>query len=400
MNIEKKVLLNLTSPAFREEEGADLVITIDQLPTLNGGYCYTYFLESRQDLRLNLNHVKCQSEEIDDKADKRIKEIFGLINNELKRSDFDSSSLNHQLVEIGINLYKQVVGYQFNDLYWKKIHGKVKTIQLITDNKHFFPWELLYPSDLNDKKRVEKGFLCEIYNIARWLRGPDFKSQVKVVNLGLVNTESQDLSSATEESQEIKNLFKKRIIDITCSKSEIQKCLRDESQISAIHFIGHGVSNQSNLSYIKLSNGEKFDVFSVPHDTKPGLFIFLNACETGLIDRSLSYLSGWAAKFIQELDGSAFIGSMWKVRDESAYNFAKSFYEKLLEGKTFGEAAREARKSNTINEHPSSSEEERTNACSRGDKSVDSIDPSALSYIIYANPLARLALDDSPNMLG
>ena len=75
---------------------------------------------------------------------------------------------------------------------------------------------------------------------------------------------------------------------------------------------------------------------------------------------------GWANASISAGDG-IFIGPLWEVRDDSALQFARFFYEALLENETVVRGARQARLA----------------ARAAGD-------PTWLAYSIYAHPNARV----------
>ena len=65
----------------------------------------------------------------------------------------------------------------------------------------------------------------------------------------------------------------------------------------------------------------------------------------------------------------AFIGSLWAVRDGSAFRFATNFYEQLKSGRTLGEAVNAGRQA----------------VLSRGQ------DPAWLAYSVYGDPNSRMA---------
>ena len=94
--------------------------------------------------------------------------------------------------------------------------------------------------------------------------------------------------------------------------------------------------------------------------------VFLNACETGRVGQSLSELGGWPKQFLGA-GASAFLGTLWKVSDRQAREFAKIFYTEFLAGTPIGEAVRVSRRE-IHQRYPG--------------------DPSWLAYTVYAHPLA------------
>jgi CHAT domain-containing protein len=70
--------------------------------------------------------------------------------------------------------------------------------------------------------------------------------------------------------------------------------------------------------------------------------VILNACKTGNQGFSLTGIQGWATKFL-DAGASAFIGTLWSVNDETAFNFVKDFYNQLVAGTSLGESVKNAR---------------------------------------------------------
>jgi CHAT domain-containing protein len=70
--------------------------------------------------------------------------------------------------------------------------------------------------------------------------------------------------------------------------------------------------------------------------------VILNACQTGLQNFSLTGIQGWATKFL-DAGVSTFIGTLWSVNDETAFNFVKELYSQLAVGISLGESIKNAR---------------------------------------------------------
>jgi CHAT domain-containing protein len=71
--------------------------------------------------------------------------------------------------------------------------------------------------------------------------------------------------------------------------------------------------------------------------------VFLNACDGGRANFSLTGLGGWADKLFREANASAFVGALWEVHDALAVEFSTHFYSRLEAGDVLGEAMRAAR---------------------------------------------------------
>jgi CHAT domain-containing protein len=95
--------------------------------------------------------------------------------------------------------------------------------------------------------------------------------------------------------------------------------------------------------------------------------VFMNACRTAGSAPTYTQLSGWADKFL-DAGASAFIGSLWEIRDSSAPIFAENVYGSLLSGTTLGNSVLNARKA--IQEETG--------------------DPTWLAYALYGDPNATL----------
>jgi len=93
--------------------------------------------------------------------------------------------------------------------------------------------------------------------------------------------------------------------------------------------------------------------------------VFLNACESGRLGRSLTAWSGWPRTF-WDAGAGAFIGTSWPVRDVPARAFCDAFYGSLLNGDTLASAASAGRAA----------------AKAKGDATW-------LAYKVYGRPAAR-----------
>jgi hypothetical protein len=96
--------------------------------------------------------------------------------------------------------------------------------------------------------------------------------------------------------------------------------------------------------------------------------IFFNACHSGRTGFSLTRLGSWGARLVQ-LGCGAFIGALWPVTDKAALEFARAFYELVIQGSRLGEAVLQARQ-RVRAQHPQ--------------------DPSWLAYCCFADPMARM----------
>jgi len=310
--------------------------------------------------------VQFVTEEINDQPQNILEEIFDDINLLNEQEEFFE-----QLNSVGTDLYERLFPEDLKDLYWEILRCHVKTILIISD-EIWIPWELIRPFH---SERGEDEFLCEKFELTRWLAGCDYPvDSINLESIKLIAASS--LRSAQLEIDEIKEIFNGKAEDVSLySKSLIYNLLQNGG-FSGLHLACHGKYNRESPDASKLYLSKKCTL--TPREIngnkrrfgKDHPFVFLNACETGRGGSALTGIGGWAEAFIKRATSSGFIGSTWKARDDSARLFAISFYKQLLEGKSVGSATQTAR-----------SEIKRVG------------DPTWLSYVVYANPLARLNID-------
>jgi len=128
-----------------------------------------------------------------------------------------------------------------------------------------------------------------------------------------------------------------------------------------VHFSGHAQSNPEGAegSGIVLQDqlcttGQLKRFFA----RNPPAFCFLNACETSQLTGSVvswrkqHNLFGLASAILES--GSYLLGSCWRIKDDTAATFAKSFYESFLArpGTTIGDAISQARQLAVDKEDP------------------------------------------------
>jgi len=159
-----------------------------------------------------------------------------------------------------------------------------------------------------------------------------------------------NLDAAIKERNWIKELANQRNITISFDSSydEIRNTLETEKEVDILHFSTHGQSNPESplLSAIELEGKiqlrpeeivGKAMTFGQSHP-----IVILNSCQTGNQGFSLTGIQGWAAKFL-DAGASVFIGTLWSVNDETAFNFVKEFYNQLASGTSLGESVKNAR---------------------------------------------------------
>lgn len=150
-------------------------------------------------------------------------------------------------------------------------------------------------------------------------------------------------------------------------------------EFDAWHFTGHAradIGVNADQSAIEVNDQEPLSPEQIVGNAENLLqtqpFVFLNACQTAQSGMSLTGAGGWAQRLVKVTQNyksaSAFIGTYWSVDDKKALEFAKILYKSLLDGKSIGDAAMQARLEI---------------------KGQD--DPAWLAYTVYADPSAKIA---------
>jgi hypothetical protein len=256
--------------------------------------------------------------------------------------------------------------YLFNSLLSSDARGALWRVRSHIQSVHiqseepWVPWELLKPSgDDGTGKIVEAEFLCEKYEVTRWVPGEPHRRDLTMTNVGVVTPPDSGLPAAIPERDQIKRLKsdKRQVTEITPEELTLRQALADGT-LDVIHFTGHGIAGATSAdrSEIRLQSGSRLrpeeltGVVANLGRAKP--IVFLNACEVGRAGMGLAQPGGWPRGFVAAGAG-AFIGPLWKVADASAAAFAAEFYDQLIAGKSVGAAALSARQAIQVASDPS-----------------------------------------------
>ncbi|NET54433.1 MAG: hypothetical protein F6K09_39355 [Merismopedia sp. SIO2A8] len=125
---------------------------------------------------------ECESPEIKANHEAVLREKFKALNSSLE--SLGSRRLNQRLRRYGKELYKALFSHKFDQLYWERIRNKVRTIQILSEEN--IPWELIYPVNFRSDNIPDKGFLCEMYDIAHWFVGDPPTSTLAVDSFKIV----------------------------------------------------------------------------------------------------------------------------------------------------------------------------------------------------------------------
>ncbi|MDD2679642.1 MAG: tetratricopeptide repeat protein [Candidatus Omnitrophica bacterium] len=245
----------------------------------------------------------------------------------------------------------------WDHLLSRAVKEKLKVIQpanlVLTIDEELIniPWELLYDG---------VNFLCLSFNLGRVVRTKSagapaqYRSPAHIFKMLILANPTADLKCAYQEGLNIKNQFgHKRInvrVDFKSTNIDRLYVKKNLCDYDIIHFAGHCEYDQhspKNSGWV-LSDGRFsiHDVLSMGQAASLPALIFSNACYSaqssalGLIDPKKNY--SLAAAFL--FSGVRhYIGSIRKIEDSAATDFAKEFYHHLILGKAVGESVRLAR---------------------------------------------------------
>lgn len=268
----------------------------------------------------------------------------------------------------------------FKRLYWKLVDAGTppKSIAVVSVEPHI-PWELMLPErDPGASPRRMRPLGVQAM-IGRWTRtqGTSGTQSILLKNSRVITPTypSKPLAHAKEEAELVTRTFPGSVIspaDITTIRSEI----RAAGELTLLHFTCHGSANGSEqtlildngypLSSVVVSGMEELETLFACGQT----MVFLNACEVGQTNTSLSGVGGFASAFI-ELGAVAVIAPLWAVRDSIAFAVATAVYKGILADPTrpFAEILRDLRA-----------------------KAYDTAtgEDTYAAYCFYGDPLARL----------
>lgn len=263
-----------------------------------------------------------------------------------------------RLAQVGRRMY----GLLIPDAMQRLIEETREFPLTITSNNPELPWELLHDGE---------GFLCLKRMFARMPAGQTFPRRTREssslaptrdIRVLLIHSEAgEQLPNAAEEITAIQQTLSRmdpRPKVTLLSGSEVTSArLTDELSLGnydVVHYTGHAGfdPDRPHLSYLLLPSLELFRAERVQRLLEGHPVVFLNACESSRAARQESgATTGGTVAQAQGL-GSAFVyggaqacvGSLWPVFDDTAAEFAITFYENLIARRQrVGEALRLAR---------------------------------------------------------
>lgn len=281
---------------------------------------------------------------------------------------YSGTQTHAYLVNAGARLWRELVPGPLREQFWERRH-RIRQLTILADHDTV-PWELLYPRDSGR----DAGFLVEQFPVTRAMFGRRLGRRLSLRPSRFVLAEG----SLPQAQREIDVL--RRLLDPDQPAGSViadVKTLLDLIQngnFGLLHFACHNGFDIGRGSSITMDSGlftptlmTTAAIDQVLGRTAPT--IFMNACRSAGLAATYNRLDGWASMFL-EAGATAFIGSLWAVRDRTAREFAEEFYQQLHGGCPLGEAMMRARQVMAA---------ERPN------------DPAWLAYTVYGNPGAMVS---------
>ncbi|MFH1577974.1 MAG: tetratricopeptide repeat protein [Candidatus Omnitrophota bacterium] len=214
------------------------------------------------------------------------------------------------------------------------------------------PWEILF--DGTD-------FLCLKFNLGRSIHTktseiqPTYRSIPLRPKMLILANPTGDLKSAYQEGLRIKNfLIKNGRINVdfkaqNIDSNYVRKNLRD---YDIIHFAGHceyDLKNPEESGWV-LSDGwiSAREFFALSAGSAFPSVIFVNACQSArtsnnILDPESQGNVYTLAQAFLFAGVRHYLGSFWRIEDNSSWEFAEEFYSQIVNSKPIGEAVRLAR---------------------------------------------------------
>jgi CHAT domain/Ternary complex associated domain 7 len=367
-----------TTPTERGTHTAALAPTSVRLPDLSllieetrvDGVRGFFMRISASDPNANLNLMKYGPIRFETDPGTYFEKLYADIEEYPLETPTDRAIAVEQLAAKGSNLFQTLVPKEARQKLWE-LRDKITTV-FIQSEEPWIPWELCKLVGEEHGSIVEGPFLCEAFDLTRWIPGTGLKQTLTLNNIALVVPSDSGLAFAATEGDFIKSLAggSHQVASISADFLNLNEALAS-GKYDAWHFTGHGAKRDPdpNRSIMYLEADQTFSPYNIAGRVqnlgKAQPLVFINACQIGQSGMSLTDIGGWARQFLSAGAG-AFVGAYWSVYDEHAYNFARELYNRLLGGLSIGRAAREAR------------------------LAIKNGDPTWLAYTIFADPLATV----------
>ncbi|HUE89314.1 MAG TPA: CHAT domain-containing protein [Vicinamibacterales bacterium] len=302
-------------------------------------------------------------------------------------SKADTEAFTAELQAYGVTLFDELFPVEMQALLWTH-RDQLKSIRVVS-TEPFIPWEIVHlrepgkPLDPNARSL----FLGQM-GLVRWLHDagglPPAALRIRNGRARYVIPEyphpDWQLPETVNERRYLERKFGARPLEP--QPHAVRKALTIPGEIDLLHFACHGEADQDNITQARVVlegrvEGNDFvpthlDAATVKTFANlrggDGIqpIVFLNACQAGRAGYNLTGIGGFAQAFLRGGAG-AFVGTLWSVGDQPAFDFGKCFYDTLDSGANIATATSAAR-----------------------DAARSAGDATWLAYVVYGHPHAGL----------
>jgi len=255
-----------------------------------------------------------------------------------------------ELAGIGLELFGHLVpdglGRALQELVDHAPTDRAPTL-LVLSQEPSIPWELI------KLRRAEDGspgpFLAEVFAVSRWLEGARHVFELPLREVALVVPSDSGLDAAQTERAFVLSLGNdsRRVTEVPARVTPLIEHFAT-GRFDGWHFTGHGLTAGKDPSgwSLLLEGGKPLTSYLLKNRARllgaPHPLVFANACQSARQGQGLTRVGGLAKTFV-ELGAGAFLGTLWRIDDERALEFARTFYSHFLTGLPIAEAVRRAR---------------------------------------------------------
>jgi hypothetical protein len=276
----------------------------------------------------------------------RPEDYFKQIYSDLYNALGDPDKIREVVEERGALLFETLLPRVIRDELIRLASGPECGPLIVKTTKTWLPWEFLRVQDSRPR------FLCEAFDLTRWVAGGEPALELTLRQLGLIMSADARLPTALDERKYLLGLKSEPswATEVRAETRAIRAAFGAKPQLHDWwHYVGHGESAlegglEGGRVAISLDNRGTLTDASLSLAECRGCgtrspLVFFNACDTGHEMAWRQAPCGWAREFIN-LGAAAFLGTLWEVKDSQAWHFAKEFYCRLFHGMPIGRAVR------------------------------------------------------------
>ncbi len=345
-----------------------------EMPSLNLlEMCTSAPLKGQRD-----DYVKALYKEIEDR-------YVSTFNTAAHTADVDAFTL--ELRAYGVTLFDELFPAPLQQLLW--LHrDRIASVRIVS-TEPFIPWEIVHLREPGRPLHAAEPsrFLGQM-GLVRWLHNVNGlpPSALRIRN-GQARYVIPDYAHPDWKLPQTvhERLYLEREFMATPIEPQpraVQAAITTPGSFDLLHIACHGEAESDAIAHARIvlegrveggnfvpthltaSNVDAYANLKGADGSQP--IVFLNACQAGRAGYKLTGIGGFAQAFLRGGAG-AFIGTLWSVGDEPAFDFGKELYDQLIRGASISEAAIAARE-----------------AARRAG------DATWLAYVLYAHPHARL----------